>query len=105
MQQTDERSLLTRRKADIELVSILGGLLAFVLAGGIAWGTAQAAVSQKLDRSEFAVHVAEFNRRSEVDSIRGALQEQALQRIERKLDSTNTRLSRLICNRQPVYCQ
>jgi hypothetical protein len=101
----EQRSLPTRRKADVELVSVLAGLLALTMAAGIAWGTAQAAVNQKVDRGEFSAHVAEMNRRTQVDSLRGAMQEQAFQRIEHKLDSTNTRLSRLICNRQPIYCQ
>ena len=99
------RGNIPRRRRDIEGYAALGGLLATLLSVGIAWGTAQATVSQKVDKSTFEAHVAEEARRFQSDSMRGTLTDAVLHRIELKQDSTNHRLQLLVCENKPSYCQ
>ena len=113
LQKTDDpqgeahvlRDRVPRRRNDIEGYAALGGLLATLLSVGIAWGTAQATVSQKVDKSTFEAHVAEETRRFQSDSMRGSVTDAALHRIELKQDSTNHRLQLLVCENKPSYCQ
>ena len=99
------RDFIPRRKNDIERYAVLVTLLAFLVSVGIAWGTASATVSQKVDRSEFNAHVADAARRFMADSIRGSITDASLRRIELKQDSTNHRLQLLVCENKPSYCQ
>lgn len=94
-----------RRKSDIERYALVAGLFATVVTVGIAWGTASATVSQKVDRSEFSARVADVNRRFIVDSIRSVTTDAVLKNIVVKLDSTNHRLQLLVCENKPSYCQ
>ena len=97
----EHRSGSWRQREDVVTIAVLTTVCAI----GVAWGTATAAVAQKLDRTEFEAHASETIRRRAVDSIRVAYQEATLRRIESKQDSTNYRLSRLICDQQPSYCR
>lgn len=99
------RDFIPRRKSDIERYAVLGSLLAILISVGIAWGTASATVAQKVDKSTFEAHVADETRRLMADSIRGAITDAALRRIELKQDSTNHRLQLLVCENKPSYCQ
>jgi hypothetical protein len=100
----DRRSHV-RREMDVQRIATLLTIGALLVAWGIAWATATAAVAQKVDRAEFARYVAEAERRFQLDSLERAYQATAWRRIEIKLDSTNERLSRLICEKGPTYCR
>lgn len=100
-----QRDPIPRRKSDIERFAVLGGVIAFLVSVGIAWGTANATVSQKVDKSEFYAHIADANRRFLSDSIRGSGTDASLRNILIKLDSTNHRLQLLVCDQKPAYCQ
>jgi hypothetical protein len=102
--QVDKRNQW-RREEDIRRNGIVAALAITLVGVGIAWGTATAAVAQKVDRAEFAAYVAAAERRFTADSVERSYQTRAWERIEGKIDSTNTRLSRLICERGPSYCQ
>jgi hypothetical protein len=108
VEQVDQRNEW-RRKEDVRRNAIIIALAGLLVGGGAAWGTmastVAAAVSQKVDRSEFTAYVAQSDRRFQIDSIERAMQAATLQRIETKLDASNGRLSRLICERGPSYCQ
>jgi hypothetical protein len=52
-----------RRAEDVRRNVIIVGLSAALIMVGIAWGTATAAVGGKVDRVEFAEHVAQSDRR------------------------------------------
>jgi hypothetical protein len=108
VEQVDQRNEW-RRKEDVRRNAVIVALAGLLVGGGAAWGTMAStvagAVSQKVDRSEFTAHVAQSDRRFQIDSIERALQAATLQRIETKLDASNGRLSRLICERGPSYCQ
>ena len=99
------RDRVPRRRIDIEHYATLSGLLVMLVSIGIAWGTASATVSQKLDKNTFDAHVAEVARRIMFDSMRGSHTDAALRRIELKQDSTNHRLQLLVCENKPPYCQ
>ena len=99
------RSSMPRRRIDLERYAVLGGLLGTLVSIGIAWDTASATVSQKVDRTTFEAHVAEASRRFLSDSMRGSNTDAALHRIEMKQDSTNHRLQLLVCENKPTYCQ
>ena len=99
------REFIPRRKSDIERYAVLAGLIAFLVSAGIAWGTASATVSQKVDKSTFDAHVSDASRRFMADSIRGSITDAVLHRIELKQDSTNHRLQLLVCENKPSYCQ
>ena len=99
------RDTLPHRRIDLERYAVLGGLLGTLVSIGIAWGTASATVSQKVDKSTFDAHVAETARRFLSDSLRGTSTDAALHRIEMKQDSTNHRLQLLVCENKPSYCQ
>ena len=101
----EHRNRMPRRRIDIERYAVLASLLAILVSIGIAWGTASATVSQKVDRSEFNAHVADATRRFMADSIRGTITDAVLHRIELKQDSTNHRLQLLVCENKPSYCQ
>jgi hypothetical protein len=98
-----------RRKEDVRRNAVIIALAGLLVGGGAAWGTmastVAATVAQKVDRSEFAAYVAAAERRFTADSLERSYQTRAWERIEGKIDSTNTRLSRLICERGPSYCQ
>lgn len=104
VEQVDKRNMW-RRSEDLRRNLILCGLCAVLVAMGVAWGTATAAVGQKVDRSEFESHVSQSERRFLADSLRNVITVEALRRIELKVDSTNDRLSRLICDNKPAYCR
>lgn len=104
VEQVDQRNLW-RRAEDGRRNLIIIGLCSVILGMGAAWGTASATVGQKVDRSEFVDHVSKSERRFMADSIRNLLTVEALRRIELKVDSTNDRLSRLICDNKPAYCR
>ena len=55
--------------------------------------------------AEFNAHVAQAERRFFADSMSRSGLVEALHRIEVKQDSTNDRLTRLICDKQPLYCR
>ena len=99
------RDFIPRRKSDVERYAVLASLLAILVSVGIAWGTAQATVNGKVDKSVFEARRSEVDRRFIGDSVKSALYAASLDRIERKVDSTNARLSRLICSDKPSYCQ
>lgn len=99
------RTSVPRRRIDLERYAVVGGLLGTLVSIGIAWGTASATVSQKVDKSTFEAHVAEAARRFLSDSMRGSNTDAALHRIELKQDSTNHRLQLLVCENKPSYCQ
>lgn len=104
-----EQRTTVRRSEDVRRVAALGALAVLFVGWGIAWATASAAVARKVDRDEFTRYVAEAQRRFQTDSIERIHDREsstnALQRIESKVDSTNQRLSRLICERGPSYCR
>lgn len=103
-EQVDQRNLW-RRKEDVRRNALVIGLATLLITIGVAWGTAQSTVAQKVDRSEFQAHVYESDRRFLADSLQRVSQAETLRRIEGKVDSTNARLSRFICDKKPAYCQ
>lgn len=103
--ETAERRDHTRRSEDVQRIATLVSLAGVLIACGMAWATATAAVTQKVGRDEFARYTAEVERRFQADSIDRSHDRVALRRIEIKVDSTNERLSRLICERAPSYCR
>jgi hypothetical protein len=104
VEQVDKRNLW-RRAEDVRKNLVLIGLAAVLVAMGIGWGTATAAVSQKVDRKDFVEHVNQSERRFLADSLRNVITVEALHRIELKVDATNERLSALICDKKPSYCK
>lgn len=104
VEQVDHRNLW-RRAEDIRRNVILFGLSALLVAMGVAWGTATAAVGQKVDRAEYVAHVNQSERRFLADSLRNEITVASLHRIEAKVDATNDRLSALICDKKPSYCK
>jgi hypothetical protein len=104
VEQVDQRGLW-RRAEDGRRNLMVIGLSALLVAMGVAWGTATATVAQKVDRSEFNAHIAQSERRFYADSMTRTGLVELLRRIEVKQDSTNNRLTRLICDKQPLYCR